>query len=580
MTTYPSTYLDAESLLLTTPNSSYLGPSPDTVQVANIVTTNINGAPLVGPVISADAPARLTNKTLVDDSVFFVNPADATKRIGFTTLGVAAGATVSIVPIAAASRALAIPDPGADTELVTAIGAQTLTNKSLVDTSTFVVNVADPTRRVAFDAAGVAAGATVSIAPAAAANRLLTIPDPGADTELITAIGAQTLTNKSLVDTSTLIVNAADPTRRVAFDASGVAPAATVSIAPAAAADCVLTIPDPGVAASAFVVADGAQTLNGPITTGADLTIGTTVADYRSLLVASGGTRTAIHGLADRIVIGYNTLDGVSHIDATQAFCSLEFANILNRGYTVIRVRDVGSPQRPIFGSGPQYIDFFQQTRIGSATTPQFLVTPGNPLIPFEIAVGAGGNVYMNSTGANEINIDATDIFRVRNVTNATNTTTAAFVSYGGIAAAQDIYLGGLINFAGSQLTYSTAVIAMNVATGLGPIPASPVNFTFIKVGPVNVVCWPLLNNPAAELNFTFTATPVVPAQYVPYAPTVANIACATVVRDGALFPNGSVNVNAGNLVFFSAAISGGQLTVVPFIGPGGQVAAGGATYI
>ncbi len=69
---------------------------------------------------------------------------------------------------------------------VSTTGTQTLTNKSLVDASTYIIDDADVTKRMQFQVSGVTTATT----------RTLTVPD--ADTTIVGTDITQTLTNKTL----------------------------------------------------------------------------------------------------------------------------------------------------------------------------------------------------------------------------------------------------------------------------------------------------------------------------------------------------------------------------------------------
>jgi hypothetical protein len=90
---------------------------------------------------------------------------------------------------------------------------QTLTNKSLQDGTTYFVDEGDPTRRLQFQIGGFGAGTT----------RTWNFPDAN---DTFVGVGTTTtLTNKSLQDATTFIVDEADSTKRVQFQVSGVATA-------------------------------------------------------------------------------------------------------------------------------------------------------------------------------------------------------------------------------------------------------------------------------------------------------------------------------------------------------------------
>lgn len=123
---------------------------------------------------------------------------------------------------------------------VTVNGVQILSNKSLVDSSTWIVDAADPTKRIAFDAAGSAA-TTTTIAANQTANRVVALPD--ADTTLVGRDTTDTLTNKNLADNSVSFVDATDPTKKIILDAAGTT-GTTTTLLSSQTANRVLTMPN------------------------------------------------------------------------------------------------------------------------------------------------------------------------------------------------------------------------------------------------------------------------------------------------------------------------------------------------
>lgn len=153
--------------------------------------------------ITASSVDTLTNKSLVDSANYFINNADNSKKIQFQLNGITTATT----------RTITFPD--ADLTIVGTTTVQTLSNKSLVDNSTFVINNADNTKKITFDVSGITTATT----------RTMAFPD--ADSALVGTTATQTLSNKSLVDSSTQILNQADLTKIAKFDTSQITTSTT-----------------------------------------------------------------------------------------------------------------------------------------------------------------------------------------------------------------------------------------------------------------------------------------------------------------------------------------------------------------
>lgn len=168
----------------------------------------------------------LSNKSIVDANFKIVGHDDSTKIITFQSAG-AAGTATTITANQTDTRNIELPD--ADTTLVGRDTADILENKTLVDATTVIGN-AGGSDWIAFNAAG-AAGTATTITSSQTVNRIITLPD--ADTNLIGHDTTDTLTNKSFIDTNSLIVSASDQTRKIAFSVGGgVATTTTIETLP------------------------------------------------------------------------------------------------------------------------------------------------------------------------------------------------------------------------------------------------------------------------------------------------------------------------------------------------------------
>jgi hypothetical protein len=153
--------------------------------------------------ITPSSVDTLTNKSLVDNSNYFINNADNTKRIQFQLNGLTTATT----------RVVSFPD--ADLTIVGTATTQTLSNKSLVDNSTFVISNADNSKKITFDVSGITTATTRTIA------------FPDSDSTIVGTSATQTVSNKSLVDSSTTIINQVDLTKAAKFDTSQITTSTT-----------------------------------------------------------------------------------------------------------------------------------------------------------------------------------------------------------------------------------------------------------------------------------------------------------------------------------------------------------------
>jgi hypothetical protein len=130
---------------------------------------------------------------------------------------------------------------------LTVTGAFAFSGGSVFPDDTFQVrDEVDNTKAIALDVGSATTGTSTTIQCAQTVSRVVTLPD--ATTTLVGHDATQTISNKSLVDASTLIVDEADPTKRFYFDASAIT----------TATDRALAVPD---ASGTVVLHDAAQTL-------------------------------------------------------------------------------------------------------------------------------------------------------------------------------------------------------------------------------------------------------------------------------------------------------------------------------
>lgn len=176
-------------------------------------------------VVGTGATQTLSNKTLVDDSTFFEDNGDSTKKLQFQLSGITTSTTRTVI------------FPDANTTMVGTDVLQTLTNKTLVDSSTLLQDDADNTKQVQFQLSNITTSQT----------RTMSFPDE--DGVLVGEDTTQIITNKTFTDDSTLIQDNSDNTRKARFEVSGISSATTR----------VFTFPD---ATTILVGDDNTQTLS------------------------------------------------------------------------------------------------------------------------------------------------------------------------------------------------------------------------------------------------------------------------------------------------------------------------------
>jgi hypothetical protein len=130
------------------PATSYMGLARDRIIFPHIVCLTINGQDMtVGVPVTTAGVQTLTNKSLADNSTFFIAAAAPTRRIRFDATGVTLGATLIIQP--AGNGTIALPDPaGGTTTLLSSASNQTVTgiwtfNNATASTSTITGAIID-----------------------------------------------------------------------------------------------------------------------------------------------------------------------------------------------------------------------------------------------------------------------------------------------------------------------------------------------------------------------------------------------------------------------------------------------------
>lgn len=178
---------------------------------------------------------------------------------------------------ASSQASLALADssvqPADLTPYLSESSTNTLTNKSLSDSTTYLVDETDGTKKIQFQVSGVATATT----------RTWTFPD-SSDT-FVGLAATQVLTNKSLSDSTTFIVDQTDGTKKLTIDCSAITTATTRTLT-MADQDINLASMAPAIAFRRGNIL-GAVTESAGVPTGAILYTGTT-ADGRYTLYADG----------------------------------------------------------------------------------------------------------------------------------------------------------------------------------------------------------------------------------------------------------------------------------------------------
>lgn len=233
--------------------------------------------------ITPSSVDTLTNKSLVDNSNYFINNADNTKKIQFQLNGLTTATT----------RVVSFPD--ADLTIVGTATTQTLSNKSLVDNSTFVISNADNSKKITFDVSAITTATTRTIA------------FPDSDTTILGTDSTQTVSNKSLIDSSTTIINQVDLTKAAKFDTSQITTSTTRTF----------TLPDTSITLAGRSNAETLQnkSLESSTTFITDASDATKKLTFNVAGITTGTTRTVTLPDANFTAVGTTTSQTITNKD-------------------------------------------------------------------------------------------------------------------------------------------------------------------------------------------------------------------------------------------------------------------------
>lgn len=150
----------------------------------------------------------------------------------------------------AANRTYTLPEVGSNTSFAYVGGteSQVISNKILTDgnagsglNGVVIANFADTNRRLKFDGSGATSLTTTTLTFSQTADRTITLPN--ATDTLVGKATTDVLTNKSLRDTSTLIIDNSIPSKELAFDVEGTTGTRTTLLT-SQTASRTLTLPD------------------------------------------------------------------------------------------------------------------------------------------------------------------------------------------------------------------------------------------------------------------------------------------------------------------------------------------------
>jgi len=277
----------------------------------------------------------LFNKSLSDTSTLLVNASDTTKSIAFNASASSPVTTTSIHSKSTANRSISLPDD--TTTLVGTTTQQTLSNKTLVDSTTTISDDLQPSKTLVFQLAGSTASTATTLSTSSSVNRNVTLPDD--DTTLVGTGTAQTLSNKTITSntntvrasqlgttTSDVILNSAAPSANQVLIATSPTAATWQNISNASLTNSSITVTaGTGLSGGGTVALGGSTTLSlqVPVSTANGGTGTTTTPSNGQLLIGNGAgyTLSSITGTTNQINVvnaaGSITLSTPQNINTT-----------------------------------------------------------------------------------------------------------------------------------------------------------------------------------------------------------------------------------------------------------------------
>lgn len=152
-------------------------------------------------------PGVAGSSSLIDNTTVISDVTDTTIKIAFDAAGTT-GTKTTLTMSQTANRVLTFPD--ATDTLVGKATTDIMTNKSMSDSTFFVVDSGDNSKKLAFQISGVTTATT----------RTWTVPD--SDDTFVGKSTTDLLLNKSMSDSSFFIVDNGDTSKRASFQASGI----------------------------------------------------------------------------------------------------------------------------------------------------------------------------------------------------------------------------------------------------------------------------------------------------------------------------------------------------------------------